>query len=82
MNEKANAINLFQVILGFLFLGFCWGFEGNTVSLAGLLLGTTGCALGIWLLHKLDVALAARHAKPRRRSTRVAARPARYREAA
>lgn len=82
MNEKANVINLFQVILGFLFLGFCWGFEGETISLAGLLVGAPACVLGIWLLHKLDVALAARHRRPVRRTTRVAARPARYRDAA
>ncbi|MBD5585625.1 MAG: hypothetical protein HDQ88_11120 [Clostridia bacterium] len=56
-------VNLIHVILGFLILGFCWGFEGNTVSGVGCIVSVALCVAGMYVTHRIGVAIDTRKVK-------------------
>lgn len=67
-----------QVILGFLILGICGGFENNSISLTGTGIGIAACIAGIYMLNVLDKRMSAR----RMRKPRVHTPAVSYRDAA
>lgn len=67
-----------QVILGFLILGICGGFENDTISLTAAIIGIVACVSGIYILHRIEENLEYKRA----RIARLNARKTRYDRAA